>query len=527
MIAVSFRDRRFEFLQWASLNVFPFEEVYDLDLIEGKYDKLITDIQDIPETFTGKVIYVGSSPVPSTVTRIESFSQLKEHIHSVESCIGVDNVSRKDAQILTYVTQTSYYETNKSSIIVATLPVSQDDIDMFRDSVPEPEPVAAPKPVAVITAEEPESFEINSMPEPMDIPEPTTTVYTAQQAPQTYPMPHIPQPLQEQPVMPQERPTSHFQQAQRSDMYAQSQIYRRDVTGSDSVMPIHPNNQSLAPLNVQTTSMPAVRRASRASLARSHSQVNISRVGNVAAFFGVTPKTGVSGMVYMLASYLANIDPSKQILVIDLDINQPGLSSMLINGFHLDPTVDTNVINMASLPDNDLSTALNSLVYELQLDPLTTEYSHIHCIFNTNITFADKRALSGWDFSTRIQQLSMYYDYVLVDCGRLQSTANYQLYMLRSNFQKIFVASGMTHASIHEFVSCLTGMNIDYKVVLNRTNRNITGAAIQRNLGKDITATIPNIVSIESLIRQGRTANSLGDRGFLANLDQLRDGLGF
>lgn len=522
MIAASFRDHRFQFLQWVSSNLFPFEEVYDLDLLAGKYDILITDISDIPETYKGKVIRYGKD--------FDDFNQLKEYVPVMPTKIVTADVPVKDNEILSYFTQTVFFEQNKASLIVATLPVTQEDKDMFCDPIVEPAPTVNPVASPIQLESEPDIPEdpaVEELPEPLDIPEPAPNpVQTyAHVEPQTPPEPlYVPQ----DPVAPQQAHVYTPQPEHRSSNFVQQQPPQAPVyqpAPRAYVPQVQPYNQMM-PMQ-QTQPVSQVRRASRNSLARGHSQISVNRVGNVAAFFGITPKSGVSGLVYMLASYLAGVDPSKQILVIDLDINQPGLTSMLINGFHLDPMVDTNVINMASIPDNDLSSALNSLVYEIQLDPVASEYSHIHCIFNTNISFADKRALSGWDFSTRIQQLSMYYDYVLVDCGRLQSTANYQLFLLRSNFQKIFVASGMTHASIQEFVNCLTGMTIDYKVVLNRTNRNITGAAIQRNLGRDITATIPNIVAIESLIRQGRTANSFGDRGFLSNLDQLRDGLGF
>ena len=534
MIAVSFRDRS-KFLQWASKHIFPFKEVYDLTFLEGKYDTLLTDISEIPDNFRGRVLYIGDSEAPPCSIKVDTFDQFLEYIPTVTTQVTPDQITRKNAEIFTFLTQVNQYELDKSSIVVATLPLTQEDRDMFTESVTEPAPAAVPVANSIQSESDTEIFEdspVEELPEPLDIPEPAVE---PQPTPVPTPIP-TPQPVSAQKYTPpQEAYTSAFQQPVQAPYVPpyqsapppppQQQVPAYQPAPRAYVPQVQPVNH-MAPPQTSQQLTPA-RRASRATLARGHAQTNVSRVGNVAAFFGVTPKSGVSGLVYMLASYLASVDPSKQILVIDLDINQPGLTSMLINGFHLDPMVDTNVINMASLPDNDLSSALNSLVYEIQLDPVATEYSHIHCIFNTNISFADKRALSGWDFSTRIQQLSMYYDYVLVDCGRLQSTANYQLYMLRSNFQKIFVASGMTHASIQEFVNCLTGMTIDYKVVLNRTNRNITGAAIQRNLGRDIISTIPNIVAIESLIRQGRTANSFGDRGFISNLDQLRDGLGF
>ncbi len=524
---------RTKFYAWLKNNLFSFEEVYDLASLDESHECLVTDIDMIPSGYHGKIISYGA--FSSIGTHIDSFDDLAS-ITAVKHIVVPDNFI-SDGKI--YSAMDMAYQIQKkemaADLVVGLAPLLE--IDMGHQHVQAEQVSSEPRVRhadigGYVSQESPEMDEdlltglgntSKIEPEPeysrQDVYESVDYSERFEQQPHqeysdrfTQQPPYYP-PHQE--YYAQQHDPFSQQYNQQFSRYAQQE----QQFSQTSLAPVAP--RSLA--EVRTASLGA-QRVSRKQLRRS--KIQSSGSDNIMLFYGVSPKSGVSILTYMLASYLAQVRPDKQVLLIDMDINQPDLSQYLCTGFQLSPNSDTNIRNLAVIPEYQLDDAIPALVQEVPLSGTSEMYSHLNVMLNTGASFADKRAMFAYDFRQRIQKLSEYYDYILVDCGRLQASANYQLMLLSTLYQKVFVANGISQQYIAEFIQTIGSMNLDYKVVLNRAAKNMTAAALTRNLGRDVLAVIPNIVSLEATIKRGQTAMDIQNTAFLRNLEALREGLG-
>lgn len=528
MIYIYLQKYRSDFLKWATENLFKFEEIHDLDLLFLSNDMLVTDDDKLVGKCSAKIVLLDLNHEYSN--------------KSMENCVIIQNISELAVSVPVYCKLPAYREVNTDKCwafldnawgIFAQqryqkiLPT--EDLITTNDSKCETES----EPTRYSTATTPhlhanikpnpiqQDIDIDTVEDLAPVEESTTRFSQPEDEPRLYQQPEV-----------------CFQQQTdlQTDVSFQQQAYQQKIYSSHAEPTKGYVQQVQTPLapaitkpfsleSIKTTSA-TVRRGSRKNVSYSRRSSRINTDTNIILFFGITPKTGVSCLCYLFASYVAGIMQDKQCLLVDMDVNQPDLTKLITTGNQINPNSDTNLINLVQVPLDQLGGALPALISEMQVDSHQAYYSQLSSILNTNVSFVDKRNLSAWNFNQHLQTLSNYYDYIFVDCGRLQSTTNYQLHLLSSNFQKVFVASGLTHSSISEFVQTLSPLMLDYRVVLNRTNKNLTGAQITRTLGKDILATFPNILTIESLISQGRNVFDLNDEYFIRNLEQLREGLG-
>lgn len=545
MIAVYFTNCRTEFFSWAKTHLFGFVELYDLALLNESYKCLVTDSSEVPSNFHGKVISYGA--LSSLGVHIDSFDQLEQYV-PIKSIIVPDKLI--PMRRIYSLADMAYHVLEKNqppNLVVDIAPTVEINLGLHRvqaevvpppsvrradtvgfaqssdeDNVDDELLAGASKMDDLDPYEEPRQDVVESSyqeaePE-MDSPKAGQTGFY-QQAAQPQPG-WNPQPSQPftQPGYQQPSQTGYPQSAFNSPEYRDI-VQRQSQFGQTSLAPV----SSVDLATIRPRSM-GVQRASHGQIRRSRHKT--SNTSNIVFFYGISPKSGVSILSYMLATHLAQIHSDKQVLLLDMDVNQPDLSHMLATGYGLDPMSDANIKNLAVIPDEQLSEYLPALVQELPLESQTDEYIRLNVILNTGISFADKRALSAWDFRSKIQKLSEYYDYVLVDCGRLQANANYQLMFLTTLCQKVFVCSGMNRGDIVEFVQSVGSMNVDYKVVLNRAAKNMTSATLTRSLCRDVLAQFPNIVSLESLVKRGKNAFQVQDALYQRNLEALREGLG-
>ncbi len=521
---------RTKFYAWLKNNLFSFEEVYDLASLDESYECLVTDIDMIPSGYHGKIISYGA--FSSIGTHIESFNDLAS-ITAVKHIVVPDNIL-SDGKIYSIMDMAYQIQKKQSAadLVLGLAPLLE--IDMGHQHV-QAEQVIPESRVrhadigGYVSQESPDMDEdlLTGVGRVSDI-EPERE-YTREE---TYESTDYSERFTEQPVHeysqnqqyspPNQQyyqaPTQVFSQSPYEQMY-QGFAQQEQQFSQTSLAPIAPRN-----LAEVRTSSSGVHRVSRKQIKRSRSQ----SVGsdNVVFFFGVSPKSGVSILSYMMASYVAQVKPDKQVLLIDMDINQPDLSQFLCTGFQLSPNTDTIIKNLAIIPEFQLDEAIPALIQEVPFTDTNDMYTHINVMLNTGASFTDKRAMFAFDFRQRIQKLSEYYDYIFVDCGRLQASANYQLFLLSTLYQKVFVANGINQKYISEFIQTVGSMNLDYKVVLNRAAKNMTAASLTRNLGREVLAVIPNIVSLEPAIKRGQTALDIQNIAYQRNLEALREGLG-
>lgn len=549
MIAVYFKNCRTEFFSWAKTHLFGFTELYDLALLNESYKCLVTDSPEVPSDFHGKVISYGA--LSSLGVHIDDFDQLSQYI-PIKAIVVPDKLV--STHMVDSIMDMAYHVLEKNqppNLIVDIAPTVEISLGLHRvqaEVVPPQPSVRRADTVGFVQSSDEDDVDDDLLAgaSKMDDLDP----YEEQSQDFVEPAyqeaePRMERPLQGQHDFYNDAPNwgaqhsqqfnqQAFQPAQRAytpvqPTYPPAQsinspeyqdiVRRQNQFGQTSLAPV----QSVDLTTIRPRSM-GVQRASQGQIRRSRNKV--SNTSNIIFFYGISPKSGVSILTYMLATHLAQIHTDKQVLLLDMDVNQPDLSHMLASGYGLDPMSDANIKNLAVVPDEQLSEYLPALVQELHLETQTGEYVRLNAILNTGITFADKRALSAWDFRSKIQKLSEYYDYILVDCGRLQANANYQLMFLTTLCQKVFVCSGMNRGDLVEFVQSVGAMNVDYKVVLNRAAKNMTSATLTRSLCRDVLAIFPNIVSLESLVKRGKNAFQVQDSLYQRNLESLREGLG-
>lgn len=535
MIAVYFTNCRTEFFSWAKTHLFGFTELYDLALLNEFYKCLVTDSPEVPSDFHGKVISYGA--LSSLGVHIDDFDQLSQYI-PIKSIIVPDKLV--STHMVDSIMDMAYHVLEKNqppNLIVDIAPTVEISLGLqyVQAEVVPPQPsVRRADTVGFVQSSDEANVDDDLLAgaSKMDDSDP----YSGQNQDFVEPAYQEAEPGMKGPVQGQhdfynDTPNWGAQHSQQFNQQAyppaqsinspeyQDIVRRQNQFGQISLAPA----QSVDLATIRPRSM-GVQRASQGQIRRSRNKV--SNTSNIVFFYGISPKSGVSILTYMLATHLAQIHTDKQVLLLDMDVNQPDLSHMLASGYGLDPMSDANIKNLAVAPDEQLSEYLPALVQELPLETQMDEYVRLNVILNTGITFADKRALSAWDFRSKIQKLSEYYDYILIDCGRLQANANYQLMFLTTLCQKVFVCSGMNRGNLVEFVQSVGAMNIDYKVVLNRAAKNMTSAILTRSLCRDVLAIFPNIVSLESLVKRGKNAFQVQDSLYQRNLESLREGLG-
>ncbi len=471
MIGINLTENRSEFMHYCLSHMFPFVEVYDVTNINPEIDYLLTDNpQDVTEMGEKVICYKKSFQGFKVIT---DFSELNKYVRVQRMNIVCATVS--DNIILTTLDEAfaSKVSTDKGN----TFYIDSDALERT---------VAVIKPITEHTQFVPPVVEMQQsrQEELFEIPDAIEVVPEI-----VYPM------VQLEPEM----PTQSFSPA----------LQRHDVQG----------------LSVIKQERGIARRVARDELRIG--RTNLSTMSNVVYVFGITPKSGTSSLTYILANYMANIHPDKHTVVVDLDVSKPDLSKLLTTCFSLNPDSDSNIYSLATLSSAEYSESINMLTDEIDVGAGTASGSALlSTIRHTTTAFKDKRLLAQTDFTPRITLLKEFYDYVFVDCGRLEVSSDYQLGILASKDTKLFVADGSSRATLMEFVQDMSTLQIDYKVVINKLSRNATPLLVSRELGKPCLATFAIKNSLGGLLMNGNAIVSVEDNAFLKSVEKLVEELG-
>lgn len=492
MVLVFLKEHRHDFYAYLQNHIFDYREIYDLDIqSEFDYDYLLTDTKDVPQSIRQKTIFYGCSQEGITIS---SFDQLTRYI-------GVLSISTPSCVI-------------PESSIIATIeeawycrPAMDPDDFNFKFEFPnEQQEIVVTVPSVATSVVQPKvAFEpvAQSVPEvklqKIDITEPTY----------------------EQPVNEQPQIVFPVEQSRQRPMH---QYATRSARGS-TALNVDSAFESAAP----TRHFSSLAEVNQRPVSVSRGSINDAlRIGRHAAintntanlFFGVTPDSGVTSLCYLLAQKLSSMFPEQSVCLVDLDIIKPDLTSMISKITGLDSRTDANILNLAQLTTDDWIDNQSYLVSEISVGP-----SRFDFIAHTTTGFADKRVLSAYDYMPKIEMLRDAYDFVIVDAGRIQATADYQLMMMASLHTKVLVADGTSRTTLLAFLRDVVSINVDYSIVINKLSRNITPAVLERQLAREVSASLPVKNSLEPFILNGNMVDDIGDSVFARNLLSIIEGV--
>lgn len=239
--------------------------------------------------------------------------------------------------------------------------------------------------------------------------------------------------------------------------------------------------------------------------------------------FGITPRSGTTMLTYLIANYLASINPTNRVLLIDMDISSGALTKQLQSMFDFEPDTSCNLMQLAQLSEEEYIASSSMLIKDVPL------YNHssaqLSLILHNTTSFVDKRMLASYNFTNKLAMLKDMFDYVIVDCGRLISSMDYQVTALSTSDPKLFVVDGSTREAVLQFIQDVLPINIKYQIAMNRTARTMTPIAIQQQLGKQVLATIPQKNSLAASLGMGCSVLDLHDNVLNKNLESIVGGI--
>lgn len=492
MVLVFLKEHRNEFYAYLQNHIFDYKEIFDLDVqSEFDYDYLLTDVEDVPQDIKQKIIFYGCSQEGITIS---SFDQLARHI-------GVLHISTPSCVI-------------PESSIIATIEeawycrprVDSDNLDFKFELPEEQQEIVVTVPSVTASVVQPH---VAFKPVIRDVPE-----VTLQKVDIPTPPPMNTSNMQPQIVFPveQSRPRPVQQYVSRNSQSVAS--FDIDSTFESAAPTRHFN--SLAEVNQRPSSL------SRGSI---NDALKIGRraainTNTANLFFGVTPDSGVTSLCYLLAQQLSTMFPEQSVCLVDLDIIKPDLTGMIAKITGLDSRTDANILNLAQLTTDDWMDNQSYLVSEISIGAARFDF-----IAHTTTGFADKRVLSTYDYMPKIEMLRDVYDFVIVDAGRIQATADYQLMMMASLHTKVLVADGTSRSTLLAFLRDVVSINVDYSIIINKLNRNITPTVLERQLAREVSASLPVKNSLEPFILNGNMVKDIGDAVFTRNLLSIIEGV--
>lgn len=508
MLLVYLLHHRDAFLEYMQTHLFDYQEIFDLTIADiYQFDRLLTDDEEIPDSLKAQAIYYCCDGDGDTIS---DFQELGKFIGVLR--VGTPSCVIPDKTIL--LTMDEAWRAQKDA--------PDPELKWELDTAPVPEeiiiqaPKVAARVVSHVTSLEAEKPQ-QPLPEPVLIkaklpePEPQPVVMETYM-PEDYPVgqqtditPYTARPTQQMQFAPQ-RPANQF--ASRSQLapdtnFEETGLARRQYS-------------SLA--DVRERPMNLARGSINDALRMQHrTNVNPNTANMI---FGITPDCGTTTICYVLAQQLAVMFPEKSVCLVDLDIIKPDLTGMITKIAGLDQRTDANILNLAQLPVDDWIDNQAFLTNEI-----TVENAQFAFIAHTTTGFADKRILSAYDYMQKLEMLRDIYDFVIIDGGRVQATADYQLIMLASLHKKILVADGTSRSTLLAFLRDVSSINVDYNVIINKLSRNISPTVVQRQLAREVSASLPIKNSIEPFLLNGNLIGTIEDPVYSRNLLQIIEGV--
>lgn len=226
---------------------------------------------------------------------------------------------------------------------------------------------------------------------------------------------------------------------------------------------------------------------------------------NIVVFFGASSKCGASTLAYSLACELSQ-EISRKVLLIDLDIAKPGLTSDIYALNKFDVNDDCNVASLFLHNFSEYSANLEYLVHAVENGE--SRFSFLGGSVPSD--FQSRAILSSYDYGTFISYLSKEYNTIVIDAGKFTGASAYQMYLLRTTFQKIFVLSCSTKFSLEDGIISASVIPYDFDGVLNLCTAKTNEFIIQKALHRPIIGKLLARPAARNLWKTGK---------YLGNLD--------
>lgn len=222
---------------------------------------------------------------------------------------------------------------------------------------------------------------------------------------------------------------------------------------SQSQMPQQPINRFM-PTNTRKTSVSALVRANGFSTKKAF------RIP-VFVFSSLTPKAGMSSIVFLLSSILAGQQGSSRVLYLDLNMSNP---NYILNLLNLNQETDASVRSLLSLTESDFIQNMSFLTETVMIDQ--TSFSLITL---GRVQLAERMMLASLNFSGMLETIQNSFDIILVDMGQIQATLPYQMSMLTApTVKNIVVADGSDSRLVRSFIDLARQLTCNYEIIINK-----------------------------------------------------------
>ncbi|MEG2376921.1 MAG: AAA family ATPase [Clostridia bacterium] len=512
MLAVYLEHHRAEFIEWRMKHLVECRELFDIAQLTDAYDAILLDGSEVPPDFKGKVLQYDSEPLDKLLEGRECF-----HVHVVPYVVP-------DSLLLNTIDIAYKTECNRTP-----------DTEVFIE-IPQSVPERVSSPVTVVQTGSkrvqkplelsPEDFEQVERVEPEQVEqveqvEPEQVEHAERVEPPSY----IEYPEHSLTGLPQTNPQAEHSSSGLPQTNPQAEHSSSGLPQTNPQTHLQPRTDNFGSMKLATRPKQNLQISHNGiSGIRSQRQA-VSSMTKVVYLYGITPRSGTSTLAYMYANYLASVQQSKHVLLIDLDVASPSLTRMLMDSHGLNQHSDCNIFNLATLSTDEFRESKSMLIEDVILTSTTGTESTLSLILHDTTSFQDKRLLAAFNFSEKIEMLKDFFDYIIVDCGKLISSMDYQLHSLSAVDSKLFVVDGSTRETVLQFVQDINSLTLDYQVVMCKTGRNMTSAAISRQLGKQVIASFPQKNTIWHALASGKSILDIQDQGVLKALEQLLGGL--
>lgn len=200
-------------------------------------------------------------------------------------------------------------------------------------------------------------------------------------------------------------------------------------------------------------------------------------------FSSLTPKAGVTSIMYLLASILAGQQNNSRILYLDLNLSNP---NYMLNMLNLNPGTDASVCSLLSITESEFMQNMSFLTETVMIDQ--TIFSLITL---GQVQLSQRMTLASLNYLQMLETLSNSFDVILVDIGQMQATLPYQLTLLSSaSIKNIIVADGSDNRLVRSFISLAQQLTYNFEIVINKNMAQSGAFTVMQQLRQQPLATV-------------------------------------